>query len=302
MKKLIIIVFILFGIFTGANAQTEVGVFGWEILTNPPFPTTDTAILEESQEIFPNFPNIPGYENLHSLKVSITNNGTGYLFLTCTFPSTRVFPSSGVQFIVKEMIGQGQYLDIKPIFSYNNEWYKPLIQGETNLQNNWKKIDVNEWENMNTWQPYPLDSIYIDTCYLWLLYNSDGEYYFDTWYYYSNFPEGSLICGYGDVISSVELPGTPPNEYALLQNYPNPFNPSTKIEFSVPISSEIELVIYDLFGRKIKTLEKDFYQQGQYQTIWDGTNEANTKVASGTYIYTLRSNSYTLSKKMILIK
>jgi hypothetical protein len=302
MKKLIAIVIILFGIFTiGVNAQTETSVFGWTTL-DPPFPTTDTAILEESQEVFTQIPLIPGYENLHSLKVSITNNGTSYLFLTSTFPSTRVFPSSGVQFIVKEMIGQGQYLDIKPIFFYNNEWYKPGIQSKTNLQDNWKKIDVNGWESINTYQPYPLDSIYIDTCYLWLLYNSDGEYYFDTWYYYSNFPEASLICGYGDVISSIEIPGSPPNEYALLQNYPNPFNPSTKIEFSVPISSEIEITIYDLFGRKIKTLEKNFYQQGQYQTIWDGTNEANTKVASGTYIYILYTNSSKLSKKMILIK
>ena len=129
MKKLMIIVFILFGIFTttiGVNAQTS--VFGWNILSDPPFPTNDTAILSASTDVYTLIPVIPGYNNQNSLKISITNNGTGYLFLTCDFPSTQVFPSSGVQFIVKEMITQGQYLDIKPIFSYNNDGINHLVK------------------------------------------------------------------------------------------------------------------------------------------------------------------------------
>lgn len=102
--------------------------------------------------------------------------------------------------------------------------------------------------------------------------------------------------------TSVQLEDGTPVAFKLDQNYPNPFNPNTTIEFSVHISNEVELVIYDIFGQKIKTLEKDFYNRGTYQSSWDGTTEEGIKVSSGTYIYKLSAGTFTQSKKMILLK
>lgn len=88
-----------------------------------------------------------------------------------------------------------------------------------------------------------------------------------------------------------------PKEYELKQNYPNPFNPDTKIEFSIPKSSNVELKIYDVLGREVATLVNDFKQAGNYSVDFKGD-----KFASGVYFYTLRSGNFVETKKMVLIK
>ncbi|MCW8805899.1 MAG: C25 family cysteine peptidase, partial [Ignavibacteriaceae bacterium] len=99
-----------------------------------------------------------------------------------------------------------------------------------------------------------------------------------------------------------------PKEYALLGNYPNPFNPSTNISYSLPYISSVELVIYDIMGREIKT----FYNASQpsgYQTItWDGKNENGNSVASGIYLYRISIKSlennevFVKSSKLMMLK
>jgi hypothetical protein len=96
-----------------------------------------------------------------------------------------------------------------------------------------------------------------------------------------------------------------PKEFSLSQNYPNPFNPSTKIKFEIPLSplSErgvggfVTLKIYDLLGREVATLVNEQLQPGKYEVDFDGTN-----YPSGVYIYRLQSDTFTDSRKMILLK
>jgi hypothetical protein len=91
-----------------------------------------------------------------------------------------------------------------------------------------------------------------------------------------------------------------PTEYALFQNYPNPFNPETMIHYDLPESGSVSLMIYDILGRELVTLVKQFQPAGQYQILWNGNNEKGTPAVSGVYFYRISSNGFSQTKKMIL--
>ncbi len=98
-----------------------------------------------------------------------------------------------------------------------------------------------------------------------------------------------------------------PSTWMLYQNYPNPFNPTTTIEFDVPeITGSLPRVavqIFDVLGRKVKTVEKDVKDAGRYKVVWDGTNEDHVRVATGVYFYrVLAGGNYAATKKMLLLK
>jgi hypothetical protein len=88
-----------------------------------------------------------------------------------------------------------------------------------------------------------------------------------------------------------------PVEFNLSQNYPNPFNPVTTIKYSVPKTSHITLVIYDLLGREIKTLINEEKYSGNYTVKFDGTN-----LSSGVYFYVMKANNFVETKKLVLLK
>ena len=89
-----------------------------------------------------------------------------------------------------------------------------------------------------------------------------------------------------------------PAEYALEQNYPNPFNPSTVIEFSLPENvGNVKLSIYNALGEKVAELVNTALVAGKYSYQWNAQN-----VATGMYIYELRTEKFVSIKKMILIK
>jgi uncharacterized delta-60 repeat protein len=93
-----------------------------------------------------------------------------------------------------------------------------------------------------------------------------------------------------------------PTEFVLSQNYPNPFNPSTKIEFTLAGSDFVSLQIYDLLGRKMRTLVSEELTAGYKSVIWDGKNENGEAVASGVYFYRLKVGDFSEPKKMLLLK
>jgi len=89
-----------------------------------------------------------------------------------------------------------------------------------------------------------------------------------------------------------------PDVYALEQNYPNPFNPSTVIEFSLPEDvSNVQLTIYDILGQRITQLVNTSLKAGYYKYQWNGGT-----VATGMYIYELRTDKFVSVKKMMLLK
>jgi hypothetical protein len=88
-----------------------------------------------------------------------------------------------------------------------------------------------------------------------------------------------------------------PTRPSLLQNYPDPFNSSTTIEYGLPEAGWVEIEVYDLLGRKVKTLVDEEKQAGQYQVVWDASN-----YSSGVYFYRIEAGEFTETRKMILLK
>jgi hypothetical protein len=99
------------------------------------------------------------------------------------------------------------------------------------------------------------------------------------------------------IVEEVKASETLPSDYELSQNYPNPFNPSTSIEFALPQAGKINLSIYNLLGQRVLTLVDGFRTAGSYTINLDAS-----QLASGWYVYQLKTNSTTLSRKMLLIK
>jgi hypothetical protein len=93
-----------------------------------------------------------------------------------------------------------------------------------------------------------------------------------------------------------------PSEFDLSQNYPNPFNPTTKIEFTLSKSGFVTLQIYDILGRKVRTLVSEHLSSGYKSVIWDGKNDDGKDIASGVYFYQLRVGDFSEPKKMVLLK
>ena len=88
-----------------------------------------------------------------------------------------------------------------------------------------------------------------------------------------------------------------PTEFLLSQNYPNPFNPSTKIKYSIPQTSEVQIKVFDVLGNEIEILVKEEKPAGTYEVTWYAVN-----LPSGVYLYQLKAGSYIETKKMLLLK
>jgi choice-of-anchor B domain-containing protein len=93
-----------------------------------------------------------------------------------------------------------------------------------------------------------------------------------------------------------------PIEFAISPNYPNPFNPTTTINYDVPTSSEVMLVIYNVLGQRVRTLVNGVAEPGRYKAVWDGTNDFGLPVGSGTYLYRFDAGKFIMTEKMILLK
>lgn len=101
----------------------------------------------------------------------------------------------------------------------------------------------------------------------------------------------------GTILSTDEEPDVLPTEYVLRQNYPNPFNPSTIIEFSIPEAADVSITIFNVLGEEIKQLVNSRHNPGNYKIEFDSEN-----LTSGIYFYRIQSNTFSATKKMLLIR
>ena len=91
-------------------------------------------------------------------------------------------------------------------------------------------------------------------------------------------------------------------ESFTLGNYPNPFNSKTTIFYDVPLSTDVNLSIYDINGIQVKRLYSGLSSIGENKFIWNGVNDLGMLVSSGVYLYRLESNDFVRTRKMVLIK
>ncbi|KAA3611038.1 MAG: T9SS C-terminal target domain-containing protein [Calditrichaeota bacterium] len=93
-----------------------------------------------------------------------------------------------------------------------------------------------------------------------------------------------------------------PVKFSLKQNYPNPFNPTTLIVYSIPKSSDVSLVVYDILGQEVVSLVNKNQKVGTHQVVWNGRDNSNNPVSSGMYFYKIKADNFEQSKKMVLMK
>lgn len=98
--------------------------------------------------------------------------------------------------------------------------------------------------------------------------------------------------------ASIDIPA----EFVLGQNYPNPFNPFTKILYATPTDGNISIEIYNVLGKRIKTLFMGYQQAGNHEIQWNGLDDSGVQMASGIYFVTLRSGQFVTAKRMTLMK
>jgi len=110
--------------------------------------------------------------------------------------------------------------------------------------------------------------------------------------------EWQLVFKATSVVTDVRQTKTPvPTQYSVSQNYPNPFNPTTTIEFSLQHPSHVSLKIYSILGEEVANLVDDNLQSGTYKAQWDAKG-----LASGVYLYRLRTKDFIETKKLVLLR
>jgi hypothetical protein len=93
-----------------------------------------------------------------------------------------------------------------------------------------------------------------------------------------------------------------PEDFELGQNYPNPFNPETQIEFSLPRATHVTLQVYNILGERVRMLVDDYLPAGNTKVAWDGKDDDGLDVASGIYLYQIKTGASVASKKMTLLR
>ncbi len=93
-----------------------------------------------------------------------------------------------------------------------------------------------------------------------------------------------------------------PSAFELSQNYPNPFNPETKIQFNLRATQRVRLTIFDMLGREVVRLVDGLRPEGSYSVAWNGRDLTGQPVTSGAYFYTLETENFKQTKRMLLVR
>lgn len=98
-------------------------------------------------------------------------------------------------------------------------------------------------------------------------------------------------------------PSEQPHSLRLAQNFPNPFNPRTVIRYELPVSASVDLRVFDLAGRLVKTLTSSLRQAaGLHSLVWNGSDDTGRPVPSGIYFYRLRAGDFEVTKRMVIAR
>ena len=174
-------------------------------------------------------------------------------------------------------------------------WNKPLYTASYRIQIALDSLFTNLVVNDSTLidSTIVVTNLTVNKYYWWRVNakNESGTSPYSTIWRFGTFPVGIKEIGTGI-----------PDKFELYNNYPNPFNPITKIMFDIPIvgqrhAFDVRVVIYDILGREAATLVNEQLKPGTYEAEFDGSN-----FPSGIYFYTLETETFVQTKKMVLIK
>ena len=197
-----------------------------------------------------------------------------------------------------EHIDYGNNLDIS---DFNLSTLHPADTISTTPEVGWRSVEIMEWiiNDMEVGRTYTQSRLRLSQNYDIISMDDEDRLGFRD----SNLAEGKPYIVYEYIEeSSVQNDELQITNYEL-SNYPNPFNPATTISFSLTTecTENTEIQIYNVKGRKIKTLSFDSAQDDS--VVWDGTDNHQNQVSSGVYLYRLTAdNKVLMSNKMIMIK
>jgi len=178
----------------------------------------------------------------------------------------------------------GEHVSQKSFFTVNN----PSKSFQYKIE--YEYLDKDEWYSYN------IDSDTLIVC--------DNEFYITIKTYDGMFHNVPYLINYRkqyfNLIKNVSINNSNENRlssFHLSQNYPNPFNPSTMINFQLPMTSEVNLSVYNMRGQKVTTLVNEHKKEGNHQVIWDAS-----EYSSGIYFYKIEAGGFVEYKKCLLVK
>lgn len=188
-----------------------------------------------------------------------------------------------------------QMTTASPGTTYKAEAYARIITSRQSLyllfyDQNYNLLDFNHtevWAN-SSWQQITVQMT-APTSTAYAVVKAHADWYWTSDGYWDDFSLST-------VLPKQSVENQIPISYSL-QNYPNPFNPTTKISFALPSSGFVTLKVYDVLGREVAILANRVFASGKYELDFNASN-----LPSGTYIYSLRTDNKTITKKMLLVK
>ena len=178
-----------------------------------------------------------------------------------------------------------------------NQTYDPDPLDEIHYQ----LVYATDWEDSST---YVFSELIQDTS-ITLELEDNAQYY---WMVIA-LDTDDFIVGSNDntpntmVVGTLSIDGADiPEVFALHQNYPNPFNPTTQIKYDLPEDALVNITIYDIMGRSIRSLVNSQQTAGYRSIQWNATNNLGEPVSAGMYLYTIQAGEFRQVKKMVLLK
>lgn len=191
--------------------------------------------------------------------------------------------------------------------SFVEKWYTIVNPFNPYIYNSFDNVLIGIRQNTRVMLFDCSNGLWVDS--VQLDYNLSHKYF----YLDSEFSRPHLFGLYDDTLfiygfsTSTDVPETDdqnllPVRFTLSQNYPNPFNPTTTIEYTLQIRSDVTITVFDILGRRVKTLFDQNVPVGTHSTCWDGTDIKNNPVATGVYFYQIKAGDFVETKKMLLLK
>ncbi|MCU0646011.1 MAG: T9SS type A sorting domain-containing protein, partial [bacterium] len=119
-------------------------------------------------------------------------------------------------------------------------------------------------------------------------------------YYYKL--EDICLNGRKKFLQTITVTAPQPEKYCLYQNFPNPFNSLTYFKYEIPIETRVRIEVFNVLGRKLKTLVDEDKEAGFYTVYWDGIDDQGKSVVSGIYFYHMSTTKFNMTHKMIVVR
>jgi len=288
MKKLLLVIMIVSGFLFAQNSPIdfETGGYGatwtWTVFENDNNP---------SLEIVTN-PNTGGI-NSSATVAMFTALQAGQPWAGCESlhgADIGSFSFDSTNCIIKIMVWKDVISDVGIKFVDATSAAQPEIKVANTLINQWEELTFDFSSRIGVY-PVVKDQIIIFPDFELAGRTQDNICYFDN---ISFSPSNSV-----GIDNKSE---TLPQGFALEQNFPNPFNPFTTLRYDLPEDALVNITIYDMMGRVVKTLINDQQTAGYRSIKWNATNNAGSPVSAGIYLYIIQAGDFRQTKKMVLLK